>query len=521
MRLLKAIKNNIMSKIIKRTIIILCSIALVSSVIFAVAKYNQGKKIVKVMSVSNASTYYYGDALETSGQVAADNSQVVWVTKDHKISEVLVKEGDEVNEGDVLMRFEKKDETDAISQAELSLATLKNTARLDEIRLARVYAMGPGIKDWSALEEKNEYKPCIETTYTEKEYGFTVARTVTDVDGHNLIFYPGEYGGFSEDDLADIESKSILQKDFDELGSPADTDKLFIKNVNTDATYLAYTEYYIGDDWMGEQKYNMKGEITKKFDPDKRGYTQKQIDQMVKSLEKSCARNRISIAEQELKLATMKEKQESGEVVAKYSGKITKLQDINAINFNSAFLVLTSGDGYYVAGGIGEMFLDQYGEGTVISCNNYANGTFATATITEVEPFPTNSFSSYSEGNTNTSTYKFKAQLSQTEGFEIGDYLGITFTADGVYDESTGGATGQNLYIEKPFVRKDDSGSFVMIMDENGRLKKQRIRTGKTVWGAYIEIKEGLTQEDYIAFPYGDGAKEGVKCEISDTVYMY
>ncbi|MBR2067985.1 MAG: hypothetical protein IJ875_07005, partial [Solobacterium sp.] len=66
------------------------------------------------------------------------------------------------------------------------------------------------------------------------------------------------------------------------------------------------------------------------------------------------------------------------------------------------------------------------------------------------------------------------------------------------------------LYIERSYIREDNQGKYVM-KDEDGVLKKQYIKTGRVLWGETVEILEGLTLEDSIAFPYGDGAIEGVK----------
>ena len=44
--------------------------------------------------------------------------------------------------------------------------------------------------------------------------------------------------------------------------------------------------------------------------------------------------------------------------------------------------------------------------------------------------------------------------------------------------------------------------------------KKQSVKTGKSLWGSYVEIKSGLTNDDYIAFPYG--VREGEKTKVSE-----
>lgn len=510
-------------KTIKTIIIIVVSLAILVGIIFAVAKYNQSKKTVRVMPVEYVSTSYWGDNLESSGQVAADNAQTVWVTEKSKIAEVLVKEGDTVKEGDVLIRFEKDNSKNSVAEAELSLESMKNGLRLDEIRLARVYDTGRGV-DYSMMEAVDEFASCIETVYTNAEFGFVVARFVTDKDGLNELYYPGEYGGFTEEDRAEMDSLSVswdeVQDSMVDGKVVMPEGKTLIKDINPEAKYLAATVYFLGDYKLGEKIYNLDGSIKKDFTPDTRGYTQEQLDSLSESLEKSIARNRIAIARAEAELETLRDKEESGEVRAKYDGIISKLQNVAGIQFSTPFLVLTSTDGFYATGSIGEMYLDEYGVGTEISCNNYLNGVFTTGVITEVEPFPMDYNDGFGGGNNNSSSYRFKAQLNSTEGFSIGDFIGVTFNSAQPDDQSMQGDNAA-FYIEKSFIRKDDGGKYVMKMDDRGRLAKQRVQTGKTIWGSYVEIKGGLAKTDYIAFPYGDGSKEGTKCEVSDSGIMY
>lgn len=51
---------------------------------------------------------------------------------------------------------------------------------------------------------------------------------------------------------------------------------------------------------------------------------------------------------------------------------------------------------------------------------------------------------------------------------------------------------------------------------ENGRLKKQTVVTGQTLYNSVIEVKSGLTLDDSIAFPYGTTVKEGARTEVSE-----
>ena len=56
------------------------------------------------------------------------------------------------------------------------------------------------------------------------------------------------------------------------------------------------------------------------------------------------------------------------------------------------------------------------------------------------------------------------------------------------------------------------------LKDNNGKLEKQDVVTGSILWGSYIEIKSGLTLDDYVAFPYGKNVKEGTATVVSEDM---
>ena len=91
--------------------------------------------------------------------------------------------------------------------------------------------------------------------------------------------------------------------------------------------------------------------------------------------------------------------------------------------------------------------------------------------------------------------------------------MGVEITMN-VQDTADGGA----LYLDKPYLREDDAGFYVMKAGRDNRLHKQYVQTGKTIYsGSYLEIKSGLTAEDFIAFPYGVDTKEGVRVILQDS----
>ena len=78
-----------------------------------------------------------------------------------------------------------------------------------------------------------------------------------------------------------------------------------------------------------------------------------------------------------------------------------------------------------------------------------------------------------------------------------------------------------DVYKRQEFIREENGQKFVYIRDENDKLKKQNVVTGKLLWGSYYEVKSGLSEEDYIAFPYGKTVVEGADTKESSSSDYY
>ena len=101
---------------------------------------------------------------------------------------------------------------------------------------------------------------------------------------------------------------------------------------------------------------------------------------------------------------------------------------------------------------------------------------------------------------------------NDTSTLRNGMYVDLTLSVqEGV--EADGG-----LYLDKAYLREDEGGSYVMKVSRENRLEKAYVSTGKTIYsGSYVEIRSGLTTEDYIAFPYGTDVKDGVRAVLQGT----
>ncbi len=289
-----------------------------------------------------------------------------------------------------------------------------------------------------------------------------------------------------------------------------DAEKITIKTEYDDYKDIFKEIFYDeAGNWLGENTFD-EGTLIDEYNPDK-GVSLDQKESMIfeRTIAVQNADLTVRILQQELNV--LKDSAESGEIVAKCDGIVTKLCSADNIpKDGSAFLILSSSDGYYVTGQVSELNLLDVVPGTSVTVNNWMSGASTTATITEIDSYPASNSNSYSSGgNSNVTYYNYKATLDDMTGMELGNYVDVNLNLSA--DEDT-------VYIYNPFIRTENGKSYLMIMDENGKLKQQFVTCGEQLWGSYTKITSGYPGDDaYISFPYGPEAVIGSTCEIDDN----
>jgi multidrug efflux pump subunit AcrA (membrane-fusion protein) len=130
--------------------------------------------------------------------------------------------------------------------------------------------------------------------------------------------------------------------------------------------------------------------------------------------------------------------------------------------------------------------------------------------------YPTSASDGWSNGNPNVSYYPCKVIVDDDAEFRSGDYVSVKYS-------NTGQEDTESYYLESMFVRSDAGGRYVYVQDKDGLLKRRNIQTGKSPDSYVVEVKSGLSEDDYIAFPYGSNVEEGAQTEqVSiDELYSY
>lgn len=254
-----------------------------------------------------------------------------------------------------------------------------------------------------------------------------------------------------------------------------------------------------------EQKYV---EVEQKPSQDiSSGYTEIELAKAIRDKKQELKTLDLDLRKAKLSLSENKALLNDGIVRAKRSGIVRNIKDLsNPIQDSSAFLEVATGQGTYIKGSISELMLNQIKVGDTISANCWTSGETFDAKIQSIDTVPSSNSNYNGSGNPNVSYYGFEAYAKDASKIQAGEYLELTFNLSS--------DTTSSIWLSKAYV-KQEGNKYYVLKDVHGKLKKQYVTVGKIVWGDTMEIKDGLSDTDYIAFAYSKNAKEGVKTQKS------
>lgn len=520
-----------MKKIIKPLLITCIVLCLIVGGLYGGYRYNLSKKTASVVSLSTyAMTDYWGDSISSYGQVTSDKAQTAYLEAGTEVLSLLVSEGDHVNEGDVILTIKK--ESQDINDKKLQIAKAEQELKFQQIKLNRLQNTTPVATYTYSQDVYNSvsYVETIEYHATEEfsdGYGGSydsdkrslVAKESFDYDGNSLgmTYYihkvaKDDEGNDKTDDDGNPIYESINVSTFEgDLGADTikNSSKIVSKSIEGEYEYLKSTTYYDAEThkMIGETSYSPDGEVVdEKKVPT--GMNANELANEIASVEENIKKQDLSVRKLYSQLDVMENTDDSGEIKAKVSGTVSKLQNKDNYNSSQPFFIVTATDEYYISGSIGEFYLDSVHVGDSVTINSWENNVTTDAQIIDISdtPYDDNDNFYSGSGNNNSSSYEFKASFDRSSGIEIGSYVEITINP--TEEEASG------TYIPSYFIRKDAAGSYVMRMSGDNTLEKVYIKIGKSLWGQMTEVKSEISADDYLAFPYGTGAVEGIKCQI-------
>ena len=244
------------------------------------------------------------------------------------------------------------------------------------------------------------------------------------------------------------------------------------------------------------------------------GYSKEELEKAISEKQKEISDAELDIKEADLKIKKTEQQLEGEVVKSTLDGTVKKVGDPAKGEVDGEpFIEVESAAGAYIQGMVGEYQLDSVKPGQIVTGMAYESQMGFQAEITEVSPYPQEG---YSSGMQEQSYYPFTAVIQDGEGFKANEMVSMDLPAEG------GEITG--IFINREYIRTQNGEEFVYKEGEDQRLKKQKVTTGRTFYGSTVEIKEGITLEDKLAFPYGKNVREGAgvrEASIEELYSMY
>ncbi|MBR0429320.1 MAG: biotin/lipoyl-binding protein [Lachnospiraceae bacterium] len=518
-------------------------------VVFAVVggsiyyKYMYSKAYVQSVMDMNMTWVLSNSTSEGVIQDAA--TQNIYWDATSNITECYVKKGDTVAVGDKLFQYDTESLELQVEQAKLSLdvanynlsvakQTLENTGKATIVPTDK--AQEEEIKkiddkydaDVKAAAEKDAqaqaasdaaYKTAHELTYAGISAGASIAGVADYVSGNGAAGTPWTYTCNDTTIISSETVQELIKNDkyivlqgttTGEDGNP----KNYSYNIGG-ASGVPFSSAYRLVCTMSDFSFPQVA-ATVVADPkypeyDPKGLTENEKKEQTASDEIGIKKAENAVKSAQINLDDAKRRLSEATVTAKIAGVVLTIGDYkNPPQDGSAFITISSQNGLAVTGYVSELQLDSMKEGDEIAINSWESGSYATATITEVSSYPAANYNGWSNGNSNVSWYPYTAYIENADGFKTGEYVQISK----VMEEDT-----DAIVLEKIYVRSDDNGNYVLADNGKGRLVKKPVTVRNTSESEYVQITDGLTLDDMIAFPYGSKAQEGMKTTTQMSVF--
>lgn len=221
----------------------------------------------------------------------------------------------------------------------------------------------------------------------------------------------------------------------------------------------------------------------------------------------------INMKTKEAELAASETLMQNATVVSPVGGRVQSISESGTDNFGNAlpYITIQQAGSYRVKGTLGELQRGGIVEGNRMKIVSRTDpDTVWTGTVTLVDyesPSQGGDMDRYYGMNTdemsNSSKYPFYVELDSTEGLILGQHIYMEL--------ETEEDTAASVSISSAFFAYEEDGSTYVWAEKRGKLEKRPVTLGdyNPMQDTY-QVLEGLTEEDYIAFPDAQLCREGV-----------
>lgn len=228
----------------------------------------------------------------------------------------------------------------------------------------------------------------------------------------------------------------------------------------------------------------------------------------------------------EMEIEQIKKNLENATVTSEIDGIIKSVNDgtstevIYGMESDNAFITILSSNAYRIKGKINEqnMAMLSVGQPVIIHSRTDENATWQ-GSVSEIDmdnPVSSSNMYASSDTSSQSSSYYFYVELAEGTGSDL-------MLGQHVFMEPDMGQNNrkEGLWLSSAYLVTEGNDAYVWVSDDKDKLEKRKVSTGE--YDADLdeyEITDGLTAEDYIAFPDAS-YEEGMPCTKNADVFMY
>ena len=221
----------------------------------------------------------------------------------------------------------------------------------------------------------------------------------------------------------------------------------------------------------------------------------------------------LNLKAKETEVTLSKSLLENASVVSPVTGRVQSISENGYDNYGNPlpYITIQQSGAFRIKGMIGELQSYNLMPGTrirIISRIDEAAVWYGTVTLVDYEsPSQGNQYDMYygaaTDEMTSSSKYPFYAELDSTDGLLLGQHVYL--------EVDTGEQVFSGITLGSYFICYDEDGSAYVWAENRGKLEKRTVITGEyDPMTDTMQILDGLTESDYIAFPDAELCKEGV-----------
>ena len=301
-----------------------------------------------------------------------------------------------------------------------------------------------------------------------------------------------------------VEGQELFTYDMDQMKLALDKQKLELEQLK--ATIENYKS----------QIESLKKDEAKAWGSDKLQYTIQ-----IQSLEVDLKEAELNLTAKETEVAQTESMLANVTVVSPVTGRITGINEEGYDNYGNplAYITIQQAGSFRIKATLGELQRGGIVEGTRMKILSRTDeNVFWYGTVTLVD------YESPSQGNNNdyyyggvvdsmssSSKYPFYVELESSDGLLLGQHVYL--------EMDTGEEDSGALSISSAFICYDEDGTAYVWAEKKGKLEKRGVVTGEYNWMLdTIEILQGITEKDYIAFPDPELCVEGAATTHEEPV---